>query len=511
MKRVISDHHANGEGTRRLAPVRVVVRWLLVAACIAAANAGAQIPANPGLLNNWLREEFNAMKAWDIGGELRVRYTDSVGAVSAASFMTSRPAGVRPLTAPINPNTDFISNGQVNNNEELWIREKVHVGYSPVSWVTLYGEMRNNNMFWDERFPSPDANDCDLQQAYVQLGDPAEFPLIGKLGRQELIYGDMRFIGNAPWIMTGRVFDAAKLRYVTDTFWVDAFVGHVVVARDGHFNESSDYDWFSGVYASSQKILPWQETQFYVLSRNAGAQAVSAFDFNVPGTPTTARDIITAGFRLKSLPDKLGGWDYTLEAAGQCGSIYNTTLETRLDQQSYGVFAIGGYTWTNLWASPRLGAGYEGGSGDDNPTDGTSGTFENLFPANHRYYGQMDLFCQRNMHIPRLSLSLMPLKDLTITMDYLNFWLADTNDLLYPYSGSGRNLNGYGIHPTFDSYVGAELDVIARYTPKTWLRLEAGFGHFFVGDYIKQSVGSVAANGNAVDANWCYVQTTVSF
>ena len=32
-----------------------------------------------------------------------------------------------------------------------------------------------------------------------------------------------------------------------------------------------------------------------------------------------------------------------------------------------------------------------------------------------------------------------------------------------------------------------------------------------VGDYIKQSVGSVPANGGAVDANFVYVQTVFNF
>ncbi|MFA6560353.1 MAG: alginate export family protein [Verrucomicrobiia bacterium] len=471
----------------------------------------ASAAASAGLLNNWMRKQSEEMRAWDIGGEFRLRYADSEGAVPGCSSMTATPSGTRPLTTPINANTDFIGRGQPNDNDELWVREKFHVGYSPVSWFTVYAEMRNNNAFWDQRVPSPDADECDLQQAFIQLGDPKQFPLVAKVGRQELIYGDQRFVGNSGWSIAGRVFDAAKLRFVTDAFSVDAFVSHVVVPYQDHFNEGNDHDWFSGVYASSQKLVPWQETQLYFLARNADTNAVSALAYNVPGTPTTARDIYTVGMRFKSLPGKLGGWDYSVEAAGQSGSIYSATLKKRLDQEAYAVFGSGGYTWMNVWGAPRLGVGYEGGSGDSSSTDGKNETFENLFGTIHGFYGQMDLFCQRNMHIPRVSASLTPRRDLTIAVDCMGFWLADTNDLLYPESGSGRNLNGYGIHPTYNSYVGSEVDVVARYSPKAWLKLEVGCGHFFVGDYIKQSVGSVAANGAAVDANWVYVQTTFNF
>ena len=316
-------------------------------------------------------------------------------------------------------------------------RERVHLGYTPVTWLTAFAEFQSATESWDQRSPSPDQDEADLRQASLSLGDPKIFPLTAKVGRQELLYGDQRFVGVSDWSNPGRTFDAVKLHYAGESFWVDAFSGHVVVPYAGHFDESNGHDWFSGIYASSDKLLPWQESQIYFLSRNADASAVSAEAMDVPGTPTTARDIYTFGFRFKSLPGQLGGWDYSLEAAGQLGSIYNSTLKTRLDQQAYAVFAGAGYTWKNVWAAPRLGVGFEGGSGDSNSKDGKSETFDNLFGSNHAFYGQMDLFCERNMNIPRISASATPLKNLTLTADYLWFWLADTHDSLYPVSGSG--------------------------------------------------------------------------
>lgn len=472
---------------------------------------GQTTAKGPGLLNTWLRKESEALKAWDIGGEFRLRYSVSNDAVPAASSMTSVPRGAAPLTQPVNPNTDFIAHELPNDNDELLLREKFHVGCTPVPWFTVYGEFRNNSEAWDRRHPSPDNDGADLQQAYIALGDSESFPLLAKFGRQELTYGDQRFVGVAPWNFTGRVFDAAKLRWGTQAFWVDAFGGRVVVPWRDHFNISNDDDWFSGLYASSQKLVPWQETQLYFLARNANSKAASAVAVNVPGAPATARDIYTAGTRWKSSPGSLGGWDYCVEAAGQFGSVNNAVLDRRLDQQAYSVFANGGYTWTNIWGVPRLGIGYEGGSGDSRSTDGRCETFDNLFGSNHIFYGVMDLFSQRNMHIPRLSASFKPLEGLAVVADCLWFVLADTRDFLYPESGSGRSINGYGIHPSFDSFVGTEMDLVATYTFKTWLKLDAGYGHFFVGDYVRQSVRSVAANRGAVEADWCYVQTTISF
>jgi hypothetical protein len=498
---------------------------LLTAATALALTAPAQgstnlvsqttIPAKAapsvGLLNDWLRRQSPEFEAWDIGGQFRLRFADSESAVPAAGTMTGIPTGGKPLTTPVNPNTDFIANGKPNSSDELLLRERVHLGCTPASWLTAFAEFQSATENRDQRSPSPDQDEANLRQASLSLGDPKNFPLTAKVGRQELIYGDQRFAGVGDWNNPGRTFDAVKLRYAGDAFWVDAFSGNVVVPCNGHFDNSNSHDWFSGIYASSDKLLPWQESQVYFLSRNADANAVSAEAADVPGTPTTARDIYTFGFRFKSLPGKLGGWDYSLEAAGQLGGIYNSTLKTRLDQQAYAVFACAGYTWKNVWAAPRLGIGFEGGSGDSNSNDGKSGTFDNLFGSNHSFYGQMDLFCERNMNIPRISASATPLKNLTLTADYLWFYLASTRDLLYPVSGSGRNSNGYGIHPGFSSEAGSELDLTASYALKPWCKLQAGYGHFFVGDYIKESAATVAANGGASDADWVFVQTTISF
>jgi hypothetical protein len=41
--------------------------------------------------------------------------------------------------------------------------------------------------------------------------------------------------------------------------------------------------------------------------------------------------------------------------------------------------------------------------------------------------------------------------------------------------------------------------------------VQAGYSHFFVGDYVKQSVDSVPANGGAVDADYFYMMGTFHF
>jgi hypothetical protein len=57
-----------------------------------------------------------------------------------------------------------------------------------------------------------------------------------------------------------------------------------------------------------------------------------------------------------------------------------------------------------------------------------------------------------------------------------------------------------------ETELGQELDVVAYVMLKERLRLEGGYGHFFVGDYVKTNSLS-AAN----DSDFVFVQTGVVF
>jgi len=56
------------------------------------------------------------------------------------------------------------------------------------------------------------------------------------------------------------------------------------------------------------------------------------------------------------------------------------------------------------------------------------------------------------------------------------------------------------------NFVGTELDLYANYKINTWANYQLGYGHFFVGDYIKDTAGSAAT-----DADWLYTQLTFTF
>ena len=472
---------------------------LLAAATTASAQNYFTSPApspSPGLMNEALRQKDMNNAAWDVGVQVRVRYEPRDNFWSGAN--------------------DFKENVATPDNSYWLERVKLHVGYS-AKWFSAFVEGRGSYTTGDERDPNPETDGpLDLHQAYFTIGNHKEFPLSLKVGRQELSYGDERLIGAFDWNNLGRVFDAAKVRWQNEWFAADVFASHPVIPQDGKFNVDNDHDYFSGVYATTTRV-PKNSVDLYFLARNADRNA--AADVPSPQFPQpSARDIYTVGGRIKSQAGQFHGFDYLIDGAYQFGDYADPRLvaggvSPRLDHSAFMTVVQAGYTFADVWATPRLGLEFDYGSGDSNPTNHTHGTFENLFPTNHKFYGYMDFVSLQNMHDVRLTSSLKPLPRITLLAEAHAFWLADTHDSFYTVAGARRGGlgptagNAYGINPGYSNFVGSEIDLVSSYAFSPQGIIEVGYGHFFRGDYIKQSLAAVGS----ADANWVYLQTRFNF
>jgi len=453
-------------------------------------NATSGTASSAGWINDWLREQNDAFAPFDLGGQFRPRFVyQSYFAVPGAG-----PTAV-----------DFRANTPASVNDFLLLRTRVHAGYSPSEWFTIYGEGQNSSSTGDRRNPNPQSDGpFDLHQGYVRVGGTKELPVSLKIGRQELAYGDERLVGAFDWDNIGRVFDTAKVRYEHEGSWVDAFTGRVVVPKDNQFNEPNSDDWFSGVYGSTRSLVPRTELQAYFLADNVGTDSRG----------NTPRDIYTLGARFQTLPGQLHGWDFNGEFAGQFGDFKyasgtpGVVTGARLDHLAFATHIEGGYTFAHADYTPRLAVGLDYASGDGDPNDREHNTFVNLFPTNHKFYGAMDFLSWQNVLDPYFKVTFTPAKGVSVAATYNAFWLATTSDFFYQASQAPRAAGGYGIHPQYGSFAGQEVDLVATYTPAPLLQLQAGFAHYFTGDYVNQTFAGL---GGAHDANWAYLQAQLRF
>ena len=488
---------------------------LALAASTATAQYAPPPPTQPfpGFANQYLRAQDPYWSNWDFGAQLRLRYEikDNGGFTAtgaAADFRKSVSTGAA---------------GTDNDNSYFMSKLLVRAGYTD-KWWSAFLQGRQSTTTGDDRNPNVESDGpMDLHQAYVTLGNHKEFPVSLKVGRQELSYGEERLVGAFGWNNVGRVFDAAKARWQSEHFTAEAFTGRVIIPDDNNFNKANDYDWFSGLYVTT-KAVPKQTTDFYIYSRNVSTGSATANTIGLPAalqTPlngSAPRDIYTFGVRGKSNPGELGNWDYLYELMGQFGHFNDTARaasgQGSLEHEAYAMVLQGGYTFAAAPWTPRLSLEYSYASGDKNPTDTKHGTFENLFPTNHKFYGYMDLVSLQNIHDVRLMLTAKPTARLSLSVEGHLFWLDSDMDNFYAVSGARRGAiastpgTGYGLNSSYSKFVGGEIDVIAGYTLSKFASLEAGFGHFFTGSYLASTFSAI---GGAQDANFFYVQTSLNF
>lgn len=393
-----------------------------------------------------------------------------------------------------NNNYDF--NDQTKTvNDSAWLLQRARLGikFAPTDFLTFYAQGQSAFEFGGARPKVPGQlgaegdNQIDLFQAYVKVGDQH---FNATIGRQTLVYGDERLVGAFDWNNLGRSFDAVKIHYGTDTWNIEAFASSVVVQQRDVFDHSDLFDGndtgrnevFSGLYFTSTGLIPVQTTDLYVFELHE--------EFKSGDT-----DFVTLGSRMKGDPKKLGGFDYETEMAAEFGDVKGKDLTAFAGHWG------AGYNWLASPWKPRAGIEYNYATGDGNATDGKVGTFQNLFPTNHPFYGTADFFSWQNIHNPAVSVSVLPTEKLKVKLDYHLFWLADTHDAWYRANGVTQVRP---IHANADNFVGSEIDLNASWKVTKNITLGAGYSHFFDGDYAK-------ASGAASDADFVYAQVSIKF
>lgn len=412
--------------------------------------------------------------------------------------------------------------------DDNWIENRFRFGMSlkPAPWLKFYVQGQDSREYLSDRADIPGVlgaegdDPVDLRQGYVEIGNTSEMHWGVKIGRQVLAYGDERLVGPSEWNNISRTFDAVKLTYKTAQWSLDAFASTVVLPHREGYNQSDLFNGnethrdqvFSGLYFSTTALGP-QTTDLYVFHLHES--------FDLPGDT----NFFTLGTRFKSKPGIFShqpppphdgksvadgktpppppapprpiGFDYEGEFAFQTGDLKGRNLS------AFAAHAGLGYTFDAAWL-PRIGVEYNYASGDRDPLDGDVETFQNLFPSNHRFYGQMDAFSWQNIHDAALLFKVAPTKQLTTRAELHAFWLASTDDVWYRSNGATAVRPLTPAARAASNFAGFEADLTLSYAATKWLTLEAGYSHFWAGDYLNDT-------GAGDDADFGYLQATLNF
>lgn len=325
-------------------------------------------------------------------------------------------------------------------------------------------------------------NQLDLRQLYLEVSELlSQKSLSLKTGRQELSYGDERFMGASTWTNTARVFDAVKMVY-SPWVWlqVDTFFAQVVRNEIRTADKTVHSDNLYGIYSACKKIQD-HVLDTFVFLRNNQDESLLSEKRGVRGSMTE----VTLGNRFKGRTQAV---DYGTEYALQFGTKAHDSIGAWSFHQE------AGYTFAMDW-KPRFYTEYNHASGDRNPSDGKVGTFDNLFPTNHSKYGFIDFVSLKNMNDIMLGASLKPTGKLTMSGDFHWFFLDAKESPWFNASGAVyRTAN-----PSASTQLGEELDLTAAYALNAHLSTLLGYSHFFAGPFARDT-------GDSDGADFVYVQ-----
>ncbi|MEZ5384493.1 MAG: alginate export family protein [Prosthecobacter sp.] len=395
-------------------------------------------------------------------------------------------------------NNDF--NSSINSaTDASWLLTRARLGvlFHVNEWLRFYvqgqdirelGGSRPNNV----GTLGADGDDVfDVLQAWADIGNDAK-GLSLRVGRQPFNYGNQRLLGNPQWLNSTRAWDAVRLHYASATWELDLFTGSPVTFVNNQWNKSDIFNSHegrnavdSGAYFSSKSLVPWQsKTDFYVINQHLTKLPGTA------GAPLGAAgrtDVWSIGTLMKGDPSKLANWDYDLEMTAQFGRAGG------LNHRAFAGHWALGYNFKDAW-KPRLGVQYNYASGDRNPTDGRSTTFQNYFPGNHALFGFMDTTAWMNMHNAQVNFSIQPTEKLKLTVDAMTSGTpptttpvtrANTSTIVRPVNAAARSAG---------SYRGVEFDVNAWYKVNQHVAFQTGYAIFFPGSYLAQTGASDTAH-----------------
>jgi len=438
-----------------------------------------------------------------------------VGLLFTAALSAQTPATTAPAKAPAPAPTKLVTDG-LNQSIPKWLhfngeyrtrfegvgglgfrpdstdafllsRVRLNLRVSPTSWMRFQIQAQDAQVMW--RNPKPDGppyeNTFDLRQGYLEFSSSDKPMFALRVGRQELVYGEMRLIGHLNWTNTARSFDAAKLTIKHGNYKVDAFASSVVNLKEGTYDKSSGGNDLHGAYGTIEKLIPNATVEPYVLWRIGRGTRSEA------GAPGVLSRPVYGGRIVGKLPGRL---DYGAEMVGQTGSVGTDTI------RAWAGHWVTGYTLPAK-KTTRIVAEYNYASGDTVAGDGKQQTFDQLYPTGHDKLGLADQVGWKNIHDVRSGVEFKATKKLSMNSFYHAWWLPSRTDALYNAAGNAIVRVASGAAGRF---VGQEADIQATFALRPELSIGGGFANIFPGTFLKNATPGTAYR-------FSYAMATYSF
>ena len=372
----------------------------------------------------------------------------------------------------------FGTHGQTGYDAAFLQRVQLHADIALTDRWTVHGAIEDVRTF-GKQYPTPtDRNPTDLRTAWVAYARPWQDGMIKvQVGRQELAFGQQRFLSVRDAPNVRQAFDAAWLRVARGAWTVDAFVGRPVqYSADEPFDDESGPE-------SRLNLLRVERTL-----RNAGA--VTAYYAGVRNEDTQIADI-TGRERRHALDLRWAkeaedtGLDWDVEGMVQWGRVGPA------DVHAWAAGARGGYTFAQR-LHPRIGLQVDAASGDRRAGDAKLETFNPLFPNGSYSFSRAGLTGYVNLLQIKPSLQISPTDKLVLGIAHATVWRDTTTDAVYLQPDVAID----GTAGVAGRRTGAYLQLRADWQLNERVSLAAEFVDFRIDDAIRAAGGSDSRYGS---------------
>ncbi len=344
-------------------------------------------------------------------------------------------------------------------------------------------------------------------EAYLEMRSSSARPNYLRLGRQAVVWGEGRLIGNADFAPAGRSLDALRTHLALGNFDFEALAA--ILEMPGPTGSSADDrsgPTRSGVqlYGLTAKwsIDPLLKVEAFGLARVSRSDG-SSLDGSRFAASRLSGETYTTSLRVSG---ESKGWSYGAEGAYQFGSV-NSIGVGGSTISAYAAYAHLSKTFNEFALTPTLRLGGSIASGDGDDTDDTYTQFDPMLADPQRFHGQMDLFAWSNLFDLSARATIVPWTDTTFAVEYRYASLSRAGgDWVGSYLttvGRAAPPPGYaqaGYAPlggATSAELGHELDAAFGFRPWLPLELRAGWSGLFLGDGA-QRVMSAYARGKAL-------------
>jgi hypothetical protein len=351
-------------------------------------------------------------------------------------------------------------------------RYMLHMDWHLGKYVRAYVQLKSGLESFRTGGPRPiDEKKLDFEAAFVEVGSATgDNWVVLQAGRQELNYGSGRLVSVREGPNVRQSFDGAKLKAKAGDWRVDLFATRPDLDKPGFFDNVADHATaFWGVYATRPLRQRISIDSYYL-----GLDRKSA-TFN-RGTAQENRE--TLGARLWRPPaTKERGWDFDYEGVWQFGTFGADNI------RAWTFASDSGYRFPLAPLRPRISVKADVSSGDD-PHHSSLGTFNPIYPIGN-YFGVLADTGSGPVNFidvhPRLQ-TWLP-HGVSISTDVVVQWRASLYDGVYA-------VPGFLLVAAGDSrarFVGYRPGIEARWQIDRHAYLQADYGVFFAGEFLKHA------------------------